>query len=415
MPEHILYLWIGGGGGLLLGALLLALARAADRKNYIIQRATPMPLALVNERDDVWLRARAECDAPLSPPHFSFQCLYYEYRLEERVRRTRTTKRGTETYYTWETRERSSAAATFRLRDGEHSIEIDGADADFKDLESRRDLTGKWRHSLSYIPYPATLSAVGSVSEGRTRLEKYANIPLLVTTKARDEFIRGAERGEALMRFFGFLLVWAGAGAGLYGLSDRLSWPVETGMRFAWQTLGVAVGAGTVVFVPIWTLYIYNTFVTYNVRVENAWRQIDVDIKMRYDLIPSLVAAVKGYLKHEKDLLERLTEARALATSGGRDGRMAAEPRAARAVADMTAVIEKYPDLKSQPVVAKLMREMTALEEKIGHGRTTYNEAAREHNENVMSFPRMIIARMCGFSTKRFFEAVGPEREVARL
>ncbi|MHC4247829.1 MAG: LemA family protein, partial [Planctomycetota bacterium] len=308
IPDYVLGLWIGGGVGSLLGLVLLGVVRAVDRKNYIIQRATPMPLSLVNERDDVWLRGVAECDEPLSAPHFGFACLCFSYKLEERVTRTRTTKKGTETYQTWETRERSSGAADFRLRDGDETIGIDGTEADFRDLVSRTDRQGRWRHSVSYMPYPGELSAVGSVSERRERLESYANIPLIVTPRTREEFVRAAERGETIMRFFGFLFIWAGAGAGLYGLFDYASWPVATSGRFAWETLAAGAGAGTALFAGIWSLYIHNTVVAYQMRVENAWRQIDVDLKMRYDLVPNLVAAVKGYLSHEKSLLERLAE-----------------------------------------------------------------------------------------------------------
>jgi len=258
------------------------------------------------------------------------------------------------------------------------------------------------------MPYPADLSAVGSVSEKKERLEPYANIPLIVTPKAREDFIRSAERAETIMRFFGFLLLWAGAGAASYGLFDRYSWPVATEGAFAWETLAAAAGAATALFVPVWALYIHNTFVAYSLRVENAWRQIDVDLKMRYDLIPNLVDATKGYLQHEKVLLERLAAVRTEAVSGGREGKIAAEGRAAGAVASLSAVIERYPELKSQPVVVKLDREMKAIEEKIAHGRTVYNEAVREYNDNVMSFPRMLLARLGGFKPHGFFDA-GPE------
>jgi LemA protein len=410
IPDYVIGLWIGGGLGFVIGLVLLAVARAADRKNYIVQRATPMPLSLVNERDDVWLRGRAECDSPLSAPHFDTACLYFSYKLEERVTRTRSTKNGTRTSTSWETRERLSGAADFRLRDGDNTIDIDGTGADFRDLEKLSERRGKWRHSVSYMPYPTELSAIGSVSERRERLESYANIPLIVTHKTRAEFVKAAERSETLMRFFGFLLVWAGAGAGLYGLFDYASWPVATSWNFAWETLGAGVGAGTGVFVPIWAIYIYNTFLAYSVRVENSWRQIDVDIKMRYDLVPNLVAAVKGYLEHEKSILERLTSVRSEAVSGGRAGRIAAEGRAAEAVAELAVVVERYPDLKSQPVVARLMREITALEEKIAHGRSTYNEAVREYNENVMCFPRALIARAAGFKAHTFFAVDTAER-----
>ena len=90
------------------------------------------------------------------------------------------------------------------------------------------------------------------------------------------------------------------------------------------------------------------------------------------------------------------------------DGKLTSlQRKRAGAVASLGAVIERYPELKSQPVVAKLERELKAIEEKIGHGRTVYNEAVREYNDNVMSFPRMLLARLCGFGPHRFFEATG--------
>ena len=409
-PGYIYGLWIGGGIGFVVGAVLLAVARAADRKNYIIQKATPMPLSLVNERDDVWLRGRAECDQPLAAPHFGLSCLYFEYKLEEHVRRTRMKDGKTETYYTWETRDRKSGAAAFRLRQEELAIEIDGSKGELKNLKSDSQRLGSWRHSLQYLPYPADISAVGSVSEKKERLEPYADIPLMVTTLPRDEFVKKAEGAESIMRGIGFFLIWAGAVAMFYGLFDHMGCPVATGQAFQAATLVTAAVAATLVFIPVWALYIYNTFVTYNIRVENAWRQVDVDLKMRYDLIPQLVAAAKGYLDYEKEVLEQVTQLRTQAVAGGVAEKIDIEDEVAPAVQRLTLLVENYPDLKAQPTLDKLNRELKAIEEKIAHGRGIYNEAVREYNDNVQCFPRGLLAQACGFGAKTYFEAVGAER-----
>lgn len=405
MSQHLLVLWGVGAVAFIAGAAMLAIARASDRRNYIIERATPMPLRLVNERDDVWLRGTVECDRPLVAPYFSLPCVYYDYRLEERVMRTRRTKHGTSTYYTWETRERRSERVDFRLRDGDLTILVPLASAELDDLPSKSEQLGNWRHSLKFLPCPSTVSVVGSVGEKRARLERFANIPLIVTPRERDDYVSSLELGEKVLRFFGFLFLWAGAAAAFYGLFDWLSWPGATGGRFAPWTLACAAGAATAVFVPLWALYIYNTFVTYEIRAENAWRQIDVDLKMRYDLVPQLVSAVKGFMEHERELLERLLALRSQALARARASEIAAEGALSRAVVELRAAVERYPELKSQPLVARLMRELTALEEKISHGRTIYNQAVQEYNSNVLSFPRMILARLCGFREKEFFRA----------
>ncbi|MBN1808312.1 MAG: LemA family protein [Planctomycetes bacterium] len=412
VAEHMIWLWVGGGIAFLAGSVLLALARAADRRNYIVQRATPLPLDLVNERDDVWLRGDALSDSPVSAPHFPGAFLVYRYKLEEHVRRTRRTKNGTETYYTWETRETSSGAAVFRLEQGELSIAIDGSAADFKDLLHKTDRIGSWRHSLSYLPCPCTVSAVGSVGDGKQVLEPYQNIPLMVTPKERKDFIRDAERAETLMRFFGFLLFWLGLAAAAYGLFDFTSWPARTSGRFHPAALAAAASLASALFLPVWLIYVFNTFVAYRVRVQNAWRQVDVDIKMRWDLVPQLVSTVKGYMKHEQDVLEKLTSMRGQGASGDTARKIAMEAGVLGLLLKFNVVVEKYPDLKASLPVQRLMRELRAIEEKIAHGRLIYNEAVTEYNQNVLVFPRGLVARVFGFTEMPVFSAGSDERSV---
>jgi LemA protein len=392
------------GGVLVLAALgFLAAARAADRKNYIIERATPLPLSLVNERDDVWLRGVGECDAPVAPPHFDLPCLYYDYTLEERVRKTRHTKKGTETHYTWETRDARSEATTFRLKQDDLSVEIDGATATYRDLPSESDTEGSWRHSLSYLPCPCEISALGSIGEKKARLEAFGNIPLMVTTRTREEFVRSAESKEKVLRFFGFALAFLGPGLAAYGLVDYAGWPVPPGSGFSAGRLVAAAIPALGVFGPLWLLYLYNSLVTYQVRVANAWRQVDVDLKMRYDLIPQLVTTAQAYMTHERELLEHLTRLRGAAMAGGAAAKVSAEGEVVGILRQLGVVVERYPDLKAQPAIAAIARELRAIEEKVAHGRGIYNEAATEYNDTVQSFPHALLASLCGFAPQPLF------------
>lgn len=416
MAEYFYYLFIGGGTLTLLGLWLLHKARQADQENYIIEKATPLPLSLVTVRDDVWLDGVAECDAPLYGPHFGTSCLHYYYTLEERVTETYTDSDGrTRTRTTWKTRDTRQDSALFRLRDGELTIEIDGHQADFRNLESESVTLGSWRHTLNYYPFPGDVHAVGSVGEKKERLEPYANIPLIVTTLGRQEFVEYLESSESWMRGGGFFFLFAGVVALFYAIYDLQSIPGPTGGRFHWMTLLYSLGTSLAIMLPIWFIYMYNTFVTYGIRVENAWKQVDVDLKMRYELIPNLVSVVKGYMKHESSLLEDLTHLRTKAVSLDREGRIDLEENMVQSVSQVIARSEKYPDLKAQGPALNLMKQLKALEEKIAHGRTIYNETVREYNENVLAMPRGLIAMTFGFHTKKFFEATEEEKKAVRV
>lgn len=416
MPEYLIWLWVGGGIGFLLGWLLLYQAKKADAENYIIQRATPMPLSLVNVRDDVWLRGKTECETPVDPPHFSMACLHYDYKLEEQVEETYTDSEGKRrTRKVWKTRETKSESAQFELHQDDLSIKVDGNKADWRDLSSTSDRIGRWRHNLSYIRHPNTVSAVGTISEKREWLEPYANIPLMVTPQERDAFIEDAESGERWLRRFGFFFILVGSSTLFYGLFDHLAWPVQTHQKFQWTTFGAGVFAGLVVLFPIWFIHAYNTFINYRNRTENAWRQIDVDLKMRYELIPRLVSTVSGYMKHESGLLESLTKLRQKSLVASSDEKIELERDTLAGLHQFYAVKEKYPDLKGEPVMAKLTRELKAIEEKISHGRTIFNEAVKEYNDNVMSLPQGLLARMFGFKTKTYFRVLEQERKALQI
>ncbi|HPS00786.1 MAG TPA: LemA family protein, partial [Candidatus Sumerlaeota bacterium] len=348
---------------------------------------------------------------PVVSPHFGYVCLHYDYRLEERV--ARRVKRGNDyvTEYSWETRDHRTESAPFCLRQNDLSILVDGRQAEYLFPVSETNQMGSWRHSVNYVSADGEVSVVGSVSEGRERLEPYGNIPLAVSPLERAECVRQLERGEKVSRGMGYSLFWIGSGVSLSFLFTGLRIPSgsipgefnvpATILGFSLATLGL---------LGFWCLYTYNSLVVYRTRIENAWRHIDIDLKMRYDLIPNLVECVQGYLSHERALLERLTELRGQALQGDVSQKIQVEAPLTGAIEKMQATIEAYPDLKAQPVVERLMRELSALEEKIAHGRDIYCEAVTEYNTSTQSFPIILIARCFGFRECPLFQAAKDDR-----
>ena len=383
--------------------------RKLDRANYIIQKVTPLRLHLVNEHDDVWLKGVAECDSPLNHPRFGHGCLFYNYKIEENVNSDKFKLPS------WRTVEESSEAAAFFLRDGEHKIQVDGNHAEFKNLTRDRNNEGSRRHTLKYFPYPSVVNVIGSVSEGKKSLEKRANIPLIVTTKNREDYVRRAERKEARSWTFGFSASWAG----LTGVLVVLSSAAPMFGIDSKGALALAVAAPTIILALYWSVSKYNTFVNYRNRIDNAWNQTDVDLSMRYELIPKLVECAKGLMKHERELLESLGALRKQALAN-RESKLQSEGEVAISVQHTIARIEENPDLIAQGTVIEVTQQMHAIEEKIAHGRRNYNETVREYNDNIKAFPQVLIAYLYGFAEHTFFstpkeKASMPEFEVTSV
>lgn len=150
---------------------------------------------------------------------------------------------------------------------------------------------------------------------------------------------------------------------------------------------------------------IYNRLVTLNVRTSEAWSDIDVQLKRRYDLIPNLIETVKGYAKHEKKVFEDVTRARseALGAKGVAD-KSKAENQLEGALKSIFAVAEAYPDLKANENFAELQRELTDTEDKIQAARRFYNGNVRDLNIAIQSFPTNVFANMFKFKEKTLFE-----------
>ena len=164
---------------------------------------------------------------------------------------------------------------------------------------------------------------------------------------------------------------------------------------------------------------IYNGLVGARNKVKNAWAQIDVQLKRRYDLIPNLVETVKGYAKHERETFEAVTNARNLAQAGASSDaaqRGKLEGGLSSALARLMVVAEAYPDLKANKNFLSLQEELTSTENKIGFARQFYNDAVLRYNNKTQMFPSNIIAGMTGFRSEQFFEVtVAEEREAPKV
>ncbi len=149
----------------------------------------------------------------------------------------------------------------------------------------------------------------------------------------------------------------------------------------------------------------YNRLVRLRVRVKNAWSQIDVQLKRRYDLIPNLIETVKGYAAHEKDTLERVVRARQTAEQAkGVKEQAQAENLLTGALRQLFALSESYPDLKANQNFMQLQEELTSTENKISFARQHYNNVVEEYNTAIQVFPAVIFAGMFGFVREDFFE-----------
>ncbi len=160
-----------------------------------------------------------------------------------------------------------------------------------------------------------------------------------------------------------------------------------------------------VALVALWAVWAYNRFVQLTNRGEEAWSDIDVQFKRRYDLIPNLIEAVKGYVKHEQGTLEKVTQARVQAMGAQTVGEHAqAENMLAGALKSLFAVSEAYPDLKANTNFIELQRELSDTENKIQAARRFYNSVVQELQNALEQFPSNLIGNMFRFKTREFFQ-----------
>ena len=166
-----------------------------------------------------------------------------------------------------------------------------------------------------------------------------------------------------------------------------------------------------VVVLVFWAISLYNNLVKLRNNRENAFANIDVQLKQRHDLIPQLVATVKGYATHEREVLQRVTEARTAAMSATTiNDKVVAENALSNALAGLKVSLEAYPDLKANQNFLQLQGEISDVENKLAAVRRFFNSATRELNNAVETFPSNLFAKMFGFKREPMFEVPQAER-----
>jgi len=165
-----------------------------------------------------------------------------------------------------------------------------------------------------------------------------------------------------------------------------------------------------IVFVLVASIGMYNKLVSLRQQVKNAWAQIDVQLKRRYDLIPNLVETVKGYMKHEQETLEKVIKARnaALSATSVKD-KSVAEGQLTAALGGIFALSESYPELKSNENMLSLQEELKSTENKIGFARQYYNDTVTAYNTRLETFPSSIFASLGSFKPQELFELDEPD------
>ncbi len=173
---------------------------------------------------------------------------------------------------------------------------------------------------------------------------------------------------------------------------------------------------GLIIFLLLIIIVIYNNLVALKNRIDNAWHQIDVQLKRRADMIPNLIETVKGYAAHERETLSKITEARTRMMQADSIGAKAqAQNELSGALKSLFAVAESYPDLKANRNFLMLQEELAGTENKIGYARQFYNDTVMKYNQTIQQFPGNIFAGIFGFTAKEYFQIETTDRELPKV
>ncbi len=171
---------------------------------------------------------------------------------------------------------------------------------------------------------------------------------------------------------------------------------------------------GVLALIIVWFIFVYNRLISLKNQVKEGWADIEVQLKRRHDLIPNLIATVKGYAEHEKGVFEKVTEARTRALSAGSIKEKAeAENALAGTLKTLFAVAENYPELKANENFLSLQSDLTDTEDKVQASRRFYNGVVRDYNITLQHFPNNIVASMFGFKPAEYFEIAAKEEREA--
>ena len=389
--------------GSLLGWAFAAALRRQDHRTFVLARAPQLPIRALAAHDDAWLRGKIVCSQPLVCPWFEVPCVAYSYQVEREVKRTRKDSNGnTVTETSWETVHRESRTIAFELDDGARvnvalrqgkNEAMQGTGHDYE--------TSTRRHSAQVLPVGAKVSVLGVLRDDRT-FGPLAEVPLLVTSKSRQQRVRGSARAEGWQFFAALLFPFLGAAVATHVLLD-------TNDGGSWL---IGAACGLVVLVPQWWLLTYNRLVRLRQQVRTAQQQIGIDIAVRFDLVPNLVATVRAAASHEQELLASLS---ALRAAGAIAATVRAEPATLATTRQVLMLHERYPSLRSDALYRDLHDRLWAIEEKIAHSRIFYNDIVTEWNDRLAKVPSSVVARTAGMQSAPLFAAECAEALPPRL
>ncbi|MBI3997799.1 MAG: LemA family protein [Armatimonadetes bacterium] len=173
---------------------------------------------------------------------------------------------------------------------------------------------------------------------------------------------------------------------------------------------------GVLVLIALYVIALYNRLIVHRNRCDNSWSQIDVQLRRRYDLIPNLVETVKGYASHEREVFERVTEARARAIAAGSVREQGqAENMLTQALRSLFAVAENYPQLRASENFMQLQEELSGTESKIAFARQFYNDTVLRYNNARQALPAVLLAGWFGFGAREYFEMEEAAREPVKV
>lgn len=368
---------------LLLAGLLLRSAARQDHRTWVMARAPRLPVKALAVGDDAWLRGVVRAATPLVCPWFGVACVGYRYTREREHTVTRRDAQGREERHSeWRTEHSEARAIDFELDDDGDRIVVRFAGA-ANEAAARfgpAHETMSLRHTAWALEVGATVSVLG-VKQDDGSFGAQREVPCLVTLREGGERARANARGERSRFVAACVLAFAGGALGaivaLRGVAAAVIWP--------WGLL-----AGCATLLPIWALGTHNLLVRLREQVGAAFRQVDVDLAVRADLVPNLVACVRSGAAHEHDLLERIARLRA---GGDPDAAVAAAATAGATARAVLVLHEAYPQLRADAVYRDLHDRLWAVEEKLAHSRQLYNDVATEWNVSSARFPTRLLAR----------------------
>ncbi len=410
------------------GMLLAGLAVARLGQGFWLsgQLLANTPVSRIRSAPQGWvkLRGKAIVEQPVHSRTGGIACLYFSETTERYTRHTRqvqdpqTKQWRTETYYSWDHYSSAAAAATFRLTDGTGEVAVDIAATIFHPAHAAHFYNGRpgrggafasegdLRTTVNFIALDSELEVAGKLHRGR--LTRH---PVHGSALVGEGSLGGVALGRRLGGCFGMVvggMLFAAAPISPVAIAMMTE---DTDVDFEAFFALILAGAALGVVLLIWMVTLYNAIVTLKRQAERAWSDIDVQLQMRWDLVPNLVETVKAYAQHERQIFEAAIAARERALSArDRRTRIAAEDRLEQTLPSVLAIAEDYPQLKASENFLKLQQQLQEMEDAIADRRETYNDSATNFNTFIQSFPGLLMAGALSEKPLPLFQAEAAAR-----